>query len=74
MEATGSYWITLATVLAEAHFAVIVINPAQARDFAKALLKRAKTDAFDAQVLAELGARLRPEPWTPPPTAYAELQ
>lgn len=28
LEATGSYWITLATVPAEAHFAVSVINPA----------------------------------------------
>src|SRR5690349_16850194 len=44
LEATGSYWITLATTLAEAKFAVSVINPAQAYDFAKALLKRAKTD------------------------------
>jgi transposase len=74
LEATGSYWITLATVLAEAQFVVSVINPAQAHDFAKALLKRAKTDALDAQMLAELGARLRPEPWTPPPAVYAELQ
>jgi transposase len=74
LEATGSYWITLATTLAEARFAVAVINPAQAHDFAKALLKRAKTDALDAQMLAELGARLQPEPWTPPPDVYAELQ
>jgi transposase len=74
LEATGSYWITLATTLAEARFVVAVINPAQAHDFAKALLKRAKIDALDAQMLAELGARLQPEPWTPPPHVYAELQ
>jgi len=74
LEATGSYWITLATTLAEAQFAVAVINPAQAHDFAKALLKRAKTDALDAQMLAELGTRLQPEPWTPPPNVYAEMQ
>jgi transposase len=74
LEATGSYWITLATTLTEAQFAVAVINPAQAHDFAKALLKRAKTDALDAQMLAELGARLQPQPWTPPPDVYAELQ
>src|SRR5207247_7264869 len=42
LAATGSYWITLATTLAEAGFGVSVINPAQAHDFAKALLKRAK--------------------------------
>jgi transposase len=74
LEATGSYWITLATTLAEAGFAVSVINPTQANDFAKALLKRAKTDAIDAQTLAELGARLQPQPWTPPPAVYTELQ
>lgn len=74
MEATGSYWITLATTLAEAGFRVSVINPTQANDFAKALLKRAKTDAIDAQTLAELGARLEPEPWSPPPAVYTELQ
>ncbi len=49
MEATGSYWITLATTLAQWGYAVSVINPSQAHDFAKALLKRAKTDAIDAQ-------------------------
>lgn len=63
----------LATTLATAGFAVSVINPTQASDFAKALLKRAKTDAIDAQTLAELGARLQPEPWTPPPPVYTEL-
>jgi transposase len=74
IEATGSYWMTLATTLAEAGFAVAVINPAQAHDFAKALLKRAKTDAIDAQTLAELGAKLQPAVWTVPPAVYAELQ
>ena len=74
LEATGSYWITLATTLAEAGFGVSVINPAQAHDFAKALLKRAKTDDLDAQMLAELAARLQPQRWTPSPAVYAELQ
>ncbi len=45
MEATGSYWISLATALSTAGYAVSVINPSQAHNFAKALLKRAKTDA-----------------------------
>lgn len=74
LEATGTYWVTLATTLHQAGFAVAVINPAQAHDFAKALLKRSKTDAIDAQTLAELGARLQPDPWTPPPTVYTEVQ
>ena len=74
MEATGSYWISLATTLTHAGFAVSVINPAQAHHFAKALLKRAKTDAIDAQTLAQLAYLLHPTPWTPPPPVYAELQ
>jgi len=37
MEATGSYWVALATMLAQAGFAVAVINPDQAHSFAKAL-------------------------------------
>ena len=74
MEATGTYWMRLASSLVAAGFAVAVINPAQAHDFAKALLKRSKTDAIDAQTLTELGARLQPERWTPPPQVYTELQ
>ncbi len=74
MEATGSYWITLATQPVHAGFQVSVINPAQAHHFAKALLKRAKTDAIDAQTLAQLARLLQPTPWTPPPRIYYELQ
>jgi transposase len=74
MEATGTYWVTLATTLVAAGYAVSVVNPAQAHDFAKALLKRSKTDAIDAHTLAQLGALLRPPRWTPPPAIYTELQ
>jgi len=74
MEATGSYWITLATQLVHAGLQVSVINPAQAHHFSKALLKRAKTDAIDAQTLAQLAMLLQPAPWTPPPRIYYELQ
>jgi transposase len=73
MEATGSYWITLATTLHEWGYRVSVINPAQAHYFTKALLKRAKTDGVDAQTLAQLGTMLNPAPWTPPPAVYAEI-
>ncbi len=73
MEATGTYWMRLATMLAEADYGVSVVNPRQAHNFAKTLLKRAKTDAIDAQLLARLGALLQPAPWTPPPAIYTEL-
>ncbi|HEY3230427.1 MAG TPA: IS110 family transposase [Roseiflexaceae bacterium] len=74
LEATGSYWISLATALHQAGYAVSVINPMQAHHFAKALLKRAKTDAIDAQTLTHLAAQLQPARWTPPPDVYYELQ
>jgi len=74
LEATGSYWITLATTLVERGYHVSVVNPKRAHHFAKVLLKRAKTDAIDAQTLARLGALLQPAPWTPPPAIYTELQ
>lgn len=51
-----------------------MVNPAQAHDFAKALLNRSKTDAIDAQTLAKLASLLRPQPWTPPPAIYHQLQ
>src|SRR5262245_14466418 len=73
LEATGSYWITLATQLGHAGFRVSVIHPAQAHHFAKALVKRAKIDAIDAQTLAQLAMMLQPTPWTPPPPISYEL-
>lgn len=73
MEATGSYWMNLALSLTQADFRVSVINPDQAHHFAKALLKRAKTDAIDAQTLAQLAALLQPAVWNPPPAMFAEL-
>ncbi len=74
MEATGSYWVALATTLAQAGFAVSVINPDQAHNFAKALLQRAKTDAIDARTLARLASMVQPARWTPSPAIDAELQ
>lgn len=74
LEATGSYWVALAVTLHEAGYHVSVINPLQAHHFAKAQLRRAKTDALDAQDLAQLAATLRPPRWTPPPPVYHEVR
>ena len=54
MEATGGLERKLAATLQGAGLAVAVVNPRQARHFALALGRRAKTDRIDAQVLAEL--------------------
>jgi transposase len=74
MEATSTYWVALAVTLHEAGYRVHVINPAQAHYFAKAQLRRAKTDALDAQDLARLATKLDLAPWRPPPPVYHELR
>jgi transposase len=53
VEATGRYERRLAADLLEACIPVTVVNPRQARDFAKSLGKLAKTDKIDARVLAQ---------------------
>jgi transposase len=73
LEATGTYWIELATFLEQQHFAVSVINPSRAHDFAKTLLLKPKNDQLDAQLLARLAITIKPECWTPPPQIYREL-
>jgi transposase len=74
LEATGIYWCRLALDLHTAGYLVAVINPAQAHYFAKAQLRHSKTDALDAQMLAQFAERMRPALWTPPPTVYHELE
>jgi transposase len=73
IEATGSYWVALAVRLHEAGFAVAVVNPAHIHNYARSLPRRAKTDALDAQVLAQFAAERQPARWTPPPQIYHEL-
>ena len=58
MEATGGYEAALACALQAAGLPVAVVNPRQARDFAKSMGQLAKTDRIDARMLAELGATL----------------
>lgn len=58
MEATGGYETELACALQAAGLPVAVVNPRQARDFAKSMGRLAKTDAVDARMLAEFAAVL----------------
>lgn len=61
LEASGGYEIPVVEVLALRNLSVVVINPRQVRDFAKATGKLAKTDAIDAEVIARFGEVIRPE-------------
>lgn len=60
-EATGGLEVPLVSALAEAGLPIVVVNPRQVRDFAKAVGQLAKTDKIDAEVLAHFGEALRPE-------------
>ncbi len=74
LEATSSYWVALAVALHQAGYQVCVINPAQVHNFARSLPRRSKTDALDAQVLAQFARERQPPSWTPPPQVYHELR
>jgi transposase len=71
LEATGGYQRTVVSALAAAGLPVVVANPRQTRDFAKATGQLAKTDALDARVLAHFAEAVRPTP-RPLPMAQAE--
>jgi transposase len=60
LEATGGLEVPLTGALAAAGLPVVVVNPRQVRDFAKATGKLAKTDALDASVLAQFAEVVRP--------------
>jgi transposase len=60
LEATGGYELLCVSALAAARFPVVVVNPRQVRDFAKATGQLAKTDRLDARVLALFGERVQP--------------
>lgn len=61
MEATGGLEVRIATELSLKGLSVAVINPRQARDFAKATGQLAKTDQVDAAVLAAFAKAIRPQ-------------
>lgn len=60
LEATGGLERPWVVGLAAAGLPVVVSNPRQVRDFAKALGRLAKTDQIDAQILAEFAQRIQP--------------
>ena len=60
-EATGGWQMNAVNALATRQLPVVVINPRQVRDFAKATGQLAKTDAIDAGILAHFAEAVRPE-------------
>lgn len=74
LEATGRYHKLVLSRLLAAGLPAIAINPRQARDFARATGRLAKTDAIDADVLAEFAEKIRPEPRSIADEATQELE
>jgi transposase len=60
LEATGGLERPVTHALAGAELPVVVVNPRQVRDFAKATGQLAKTDSIDADVLARFAEAVRP--------------
>jgi transposase len=70
-EATGGYERAVVAALAAQHAPVVVGNPRQGREFARAVGCLAKRDRLDAGVLALFGERVRPDPRPVPDAAAA---
>ena len=61
VEATGGMEVALVAALSQARLPVVVVNPRQVRDFAKAVGRLAKTDRIDAEILAHFGEAVKPK-------------
>ena len=60
LEATGGLELAVTAALAASELPVVVVNPRQVRDFARATGRLAKTDRLDAQVIAHFGEAVKP--------------
>jgi len=65
MEATGRYGEDLANFLYVSGHDISVVNPAQIKYYGRSLLKRAKTDKIDSQLIAEFAQRHEISEWKP---------
>jgi len=61
LEASGGFESAVASALVNMSIPVVVVNPRQVRDFARATGRLAKTDLIDAQILARFAEAVKPE-------------
>jgi transposase len=73
-EATGRHHRALQLAAAQAAIPLTIVNPRQARDFARSMGRLEKTDRVDAAVLRQFGESLRPESTEVPSSVVRELQ
>ena len=75
LEATGIYSLEFALALHRAkNVEVMVVNPRAIKDFARACMQRAKTDAVDAGGILDFLQRMPFTAWQPPAPEILELQ
>jgi len=75
LEATGIYSLQFALALHQAkRVEVMVVNPRAIKDFSRACMQRAKTDAVDAGVMLDFLERMPFVPWQPPAPEVLQLQ
>jgi transposase len=75
LEATGSYHFDITILIANnEHLKIMVINPRAAYNFAKAMMQRTKTDAIDAEMLAQYADRMAFVEWQAPATEVIALR
>lgn len=74
MEATNVYWEAIAAWLHAHGHLVSVVNPARIAGYAKALMKRIKTDRQDSLIIALFCQEHQPTRWEPATPAQAKLR
>lgn len=74
MEATNVYWESCAHHFHSLGCTVSVVNPAQIKFFAKSTLRRGKTDAMDAEIIARFGLIMQPSAWQPLSPAMVQIK
>jgi transposase len=74
LEATGTYSEALCQYLYDQPLPVSLINPARIKAYANSQLKRHKTDAIDAHLIADFCRTQQPPVWSPPTAEEQELR
>jgi len=74
MEASGPYYLKLATYLSDNKISVSVVNPLVIRRFSQMRMSRTKTDKKDAKIIADYGRAETPDLWKPEEDYILELR
>jgi transposase len=74
LEATSTYGHAIARLLHQQGYQVSLSNPKAVQAYCQSRMSRTKTDAVDANLIAQYCRDLHPHPWTPPAPEVEQLQ